>query len=313
MAAMLLMASLLGDPAPVDPALISEAARAGLAADAARPPSGPTMADRRARSEAIQQEIGRARMARDAVTMREATLAGVPVRVFEPQAGAHPGVILLNLHGGGFLVDAGSITEAAPLAALTGRQVISVRYRLAPEHPYPAGVEDALAVYRAIAAAHPDDRIVLFGTSAGASLAAQLVARLKHDGDALPAALGFFSGTADFAQWGDSLDLFGDRGAARAVIGAYLGERAAEDIEVSPLRGDLAGWPPTLCLSSSRDLLLSATAAFCRALDEAGAPATLIVFDGLPHAFWSYIDAPETDAAFRAMARHLSLTTEFRP
>lgn len=307
---LMLATVLIGGPVvpAVAPDLLSDAARAGLEADAARPPVGPALSDRRARAEAIQQEIGRARMTRYGVTMREAQIGDTPVRVFEPAAGAAPGVILMNLHGGGFIVDAGSMTETAPLAALTGRQVVAVRYRLAPESPFPAAVEDALSVYREISSTHPDARIVLFGTSAGATLAAELVARLRREGEPLPAALGFFSGTADLAGGGDSLDLFGDRSAAAAVLGACLGARSGRDVEASPLRGDLTDWPPTLCLSSSRDLLLSSTAAFCRALDEAGVSAKFVVFDALPHAFWAYVDAPETDAAFRTMARHLSLS-----
>jgi len=307
---LMLTTALIGDPVvpPVAPDLLSDAARAGLEADAARPSAGPALRDRRARAEAIQQEIGRARMARYGVTMREALMGDTPVRVFEPAAGAAPGVILMNLHGGGFIVDAGSMTETAPLAALTGREVVTVRYRLAPEHPFPAAVDDAASVYREISSTYPDARIALFGTSAGATLAAELVARLRREGEPMPAALGFFSGTADLAGGGDSLDMFGDRSAAAAVLGAYLGARSAQDVEASPLRGDLTGWPPTLCLSSSRDLLLSSTAAFCRALDEAGVSARLVVFDALPHAFWAYVDAPETDAAFRTMARHLSLS-----
>ncbi len=169
-----------------------------------------------------------------------------------------------------------------------------------------------MSVYRALRSTRPDARIVLFGTSAGATLAVELIARLRLDGEPLPAALGFFSGTADLASGGDSLDLFGDRAAASAVLGAYLGSRSPQDVAASPARGDLTDWPPTLCISSSRDLLLSSTAAFCRGLDEAGVAANLIVFDGLPHAFWSYIDAPETDAAFRAMARHLSPTEPWK-
>ncbi len=307
---------LAGQSHPVAPqaasGVISRAAQAGLDEDAARSPAGPTTADRRGRAEAIQQEMGRDRMARDGVTMEETAIANVPVRVFEPGAGARPGVILLNLHGGGFIVDAGSMTETAPLAALTQRQVIAIRYRLAPEHPFPAAVEDALSVYRALRSTRPDARIVLFGTSAGATLAVELIARLRLDGEPLPAALGFFSGTADLASGGDSLDLFGDPAAASAVLGAYLGAGSPQDVAASPARGDLTDWPPTLCISSSRDLLLSSTAAFCRGLDEAGVAANLIVFDGLPHAFWSYIDAPETDAAFRAMARHLSPTEPWK-
>lgn len=279
----------------------SAEARAGLAANDARTPPPATIEGRRAWSEAVQQEIGRPRLAHYRVAMAESRLAGVSVRIFTPPGARDDGPVLLNLHGGGFVVDAGSITENAALAALTGYRIVAVRYRLMPDHRFPEAVDDALAVYRALVTRHSADRIAVFGTSAGAILSAELVSRLKAEALPLPAALGFFSGSADLMRPGDSMILFGDPQTAAALGRAYADDPA--DPLVSPLRGSLAGWPPTLCLSSGRDFLLSATADFCRALDKAGVSANLILFDGLPHAFWSYIDAPETDAAFEAMAR----------
>lgn len=292
------------------PETLSVQARAGLIANDARPPEPATMDDRRARAETIQQDIGQARLKRYGVTMTETLVAGVPVRVFAPKDIRADAPILMNLHGGGFVVDSGSITENAAVAALTGYRVIAVRYRLAPEHLFPAAVEDALAVYRTLLAERPRPRIGLYGTSAGAVLSAELVARLRAGGLPLPVALGFFSGTADLARPSDSLTLFGDPGGATKLAGLYAGKRASADPLVSPLKGNLAGWPPTLCLTSGRDFLLGATADFCRTLDTAGVPANLILFDGLPHAFWSYIDAPETDAAFAAMARFFRIRME---
>ncbi|MFC0205355.1 alpha/beta hydrolase fold domain-containing protein [Novosphingobium soli] len=285
------------------PETLSAEARAGLAANNARAPEPATTEERRARTEAIQQAIGQARLKRYGVTMTETVVAGVPVRMFAPKHMRADTPILLNLHGGGFVVDSGSITENAAIAALTGYRVIAVRYRLAPEHLFPAAVEDALAVYRALLAEQPRRRIGLYGTSAGAILSAELVARLRADGLPLPAALGFFSGTADLIRSSDSLRLFGDPDGAAKLAALYVGKRDPSGPLASPLRGDLSGWPPALCLTSGRDFLLGATADFCRSLDAAGVPANLILFDGLPHAFWSYIDAPETDAAFAAMAR----------
>ena len=288
------------------PDTLSPEARAGLAADAARPPAGPTMTERRARAEAIQQDIGKRQMARYRVAMRETAIAGVPVRIFTPASAARGGGVLLNLHGGGFVVDSGSITENVPVAALTGRTVVAVRYRLSPENRFPAAVDDALAVYRALLAARPGRRIALYGTSAGAVLSGELVARLRAEHLPPPVALGFFSGTGDLTRGGDSLNLFLGAKALDVLKGLYAGDRAARDPALSPALGDLTGWPPTLCISSTRDYLLSATADFCRALDAAGADARLIVHDGLPHAFWSYIEAPESDAAFADMARFLN-------
>lgn len=292
------------------PESLSAKARADLAANDARPAAPPTMAGRRERSEAIQQEIGQPRLKRHGVTMSEGIIAGVPVRIFIPRGMRADAPVLLNLHGGGFIVDAGSITENVDIAALTGYRVVAARYRLSPEHPFPAAVEDALAVYRALLQERPGTRIGLYGTSAGAILSAELIARLRADNVPLPTALGFFSGTADLSQPGDSVALFADLATAAAVSRLYAGKAGLDDPLLSPLRGDLAGWPATLCVSSTRDFLLSASADFCRALDAAGVPSSLVVFDGLPHAFWSYIDGPESDAAFAVMARFLRTKLE---
>jgi len=285
------------------PTFLSPEARAGLAANDARGADPTTLSERRARAEAIQREIGMPRLNRYKVVMKEDVIAGVPVRVFTPASERAGGPVLLNLHGGGFLVDSGSITENAAVAGLTGYRVVAVRYRLSPENPFPAAVDDAERVYRALLRDRPSRRIGVYGTSAGAILSAQLVARLRETRVALPAALGFFSGTADLSANGDTIARFANPAVADAVAAMYAGKRNRADVALSPARGNLAGWPPTLCIASGRDFLLSATTEFCRRLDVAEVPAKLIVYDGLPHAFWSYIDAPETDAAFAAMAR----------
>jgi len=236
----------------------------------------------------------------------------VPVRIFSPPGKAKGGAVLMNLHGGGFVTDAGSITENVAIAALTGYRVVAVRYRLAPEHPFPAALDDALAVYRALLKQAPGGRIGVYGTSAGAILSAELVARLRAAHLPQPAALGFFSGTADFGATGDSVSLFANPAALAAVTSAYLGGTDPATPGLSPARGDLKGWPATLCVASTRDFLLSATAGFCRKLDAAGVDARLVVFDGLPHASWLYTAAPGSDGARAAMARFLSARLEGR-
>jgi acetyl esterase/lipase len=289
---------------PPYPQTLSEAARRGLAENASRR-LAPTLAEQRAAIDAIQQDIGSRQLARYHVTMKDGVLGGVPVRIFTPVNPLHDGAILLNFHGGGFLLDSGSRTENIPLAALTRRTVVSVLYRLAPEHPFPAAVDDAFAAYRELLKTHRPKQIAVFGTSAGAVLSAELVERLRQNHMTPPAALGFFSGTGDFADLGDSAVVFGGP-LASSQLTPYLAGHSPSDPALSPAYGELSGWPPTLCVSSTRDILLSATATFCRKLDEAGSPAKLVVFDGLPHAFWSYIEAPESDAAFDTMARFLN-------
>ena len=283
---------------------ISAEARASLAADAARPAAGPSLTERRARIEAIQQEIGGRMLARYAVTMEQDVIADVPVRIFTPSGWKPGGAMLMNLHGGGFVVHSGSRTENVPIAALTGHRVVAVLYRLSPEHQFPAALDDAEAVYRALLTEMDGRRFGVYGTSAGAILTAELVARLKAREVPLPASVGFFSGTADLAAADDAMQLFGGSGMTD-VAKMYAGKHALTDPAVSPLYSELNGWPPTLCLSSGRDFLLGATASLCRALDVAGGAATLHLFDGLPHAFWAYVEAPESDAAFVMMARFL--------
>ena len=87
---------------------------------------------------------------------------------------------------------------------------------------------------------------------------------------------------------------------------AYVGAADPGDPLLSPTRGDLSGFPPTLCLSSGRDVLLSGTVNLCRALTDAGVAAELAVYDALPHAFWSVMLAPESDDAFRRMSSFLT-------
>ena len=263
----------------------------------------------------VQQELGTALLERHRVTMEEAFIAGVPVRIFTPPAVAaqNRGSLLLNLHGGGFTVDAGSVTENAAVAAYAGLRVIAARYRLAPEHSFPAAVDDAEAVYRALLKDHEAGRIGLYGTSAGACLCAQLLVRLREQHDPLPCAFGFFTGTADLSRSGDSEFFFrpaGDPALIDSQFSAYLKDNDRLSPQISPIFSDLTGFPPTLCIAGTRDFMLSQTALFHRALLDAGVDARLQIFEAMPHAHWIYLDLPESDQAFIAMAgffrRHLA-------
>lgn len=297
---------------PWPPTVSPEAAQAVAAMQAMPAPDAPpTTAQMRQFADAIQQHLGQAQLARYGVTLGADELDGVPVRTFAPgpegaqaSGGAEP-TILLNLHGGGFMVDSGSMTENIALCARTRLSVVSALYRMAPEHPFPAAVDDALAVYRRLLRTHAPGRIGLYGTSAGAILAAQLLVRLKAEGEPLPAALGFFSGTADLARDGDCESYLPrvPTGSIVKSLSPYAGDTPRQTPALSPIFADLSGFPPTLTLASTRDQLLSHTAMFHRALVCAGVEAELIVFEALPHAFWAYIEAPETDEAFDHMAR----------
>ncbi len=303
---------------PPPPESLSEQARAQLTAAASAPSNAApmTVTQMRAFSDQFQQIWSARQKAKYAVIIADDVIAGVPVRRISPAGATDSQRILLNLHGGGFEIDSGSLTENIPIAALTGISVIAVRYHLAPENPFPAAVNDALAVYRVLLKTHQPKDIAVYGTSAGAVLGPELIARIIAEKLPIPAALGVFSGDSDLARTGDSARLFPLQTGGQtyaAVVAAYAGSTALTNPALSPIYGDLTKFPATLCIASGRDVLLSGTVNFCRRLDRDGVSVHLIVYDGLPHAFWGYIDAPETDEAYQAMAGFLARRLNAKP
>ena len=146
------------------------------------------------------------------VTVKDSTVAGVPVREVVPTTIKHKDHVLICLHGGGFDADSGSYSESIPVAGLTGMRVVSVLYRLAPEHPFPAGVEDVIAVYKELLKTYKPNRIGIFGSSAGAGLTLQAAVKIKQLKMPMPAALGPFSAPASMADGGDSRSLYNTDG-----------------------------------------------------------------------------------------------------
>ncbi len=222
----------------------------------------------------------------------------------------HTDRVLMCVHGGGFDSDSGSFTEAIPLANLTRTRVVSVLYRLAPEHPYPAALDDAVAVYKELLKTYKPAKIAVFGTSAGAILTGEIAARLKQLSLPEPGALGIFSGLGDFTDTADSGELFTLTGftgplspTPQPILPAYVAKTDRHDPVLAPNGGDLHGLPPTLFITGSRDLLLSTTADMERAWRRDGVPTQMVLFDGLPHAFWNDVSLPESREAYAVMAR----------
>ena len=249
------------------------------------------------------------------VTIANDTMAGVPVRRVTPLhvPAANADKVLLDLHGGGFDSDSGSYTETIPIAYYARVPVVAALYRLAPEHPFPAAVDDAVAVYRELLKTHKPEQIAIYGTSAGAILTGEVAVQLKQLSLPEPAALGIFSGFGDFARSGDSVHLYGLRGLTGYLAPpgeekplSYVGNADLKNPVLSPMYADLKGMPPALFVTSGRDLLLSGTTDLDRAFLRAGDDARLMVFDGLPHAFWYNPELPESIEANRAMAKFLA-------
>ena len=295
---------------PLPPDLSAEAkARMRVAVtDEMRP---ETMAARRKHTDEWQERAGKQSQELYPVNVAKDEIEGVPVRVITPlkMTAANKERVLINLHGGGFNSDSGSLTESVPIANLTGIKVIAVLYRLAPEHPYPAALDDALVVYATLLKTYKPEHIAVYGTSAGAILTAELAVRIKQVGLPMPAALGIFSGMGDMARKGDSIAMYALEGLSGhldpptpAVDKDYLGATDPRDPVVSPVFADLHGMPPSLFITSGRDLLLSGTCILHRAYLRAGVDAQLIVFEGLPHAFWNDTTLPETKEAYGDMS-----------
>ena len=302
------------------PTTISPEAQKVLArveSDAAVP---QTLEQRRTGTDKWQAGAGEASKKLYPVNVTADFIAGVPVRVVTPLTitPEKRGRVLLNLHGGGFNSDSGSLTESIPIANLTGTKVIAVLYRLAPEHPFPAGLDDAVAVYKELLKSCKPGHIGIYGTSAGAILTAEVTVKLKQLGLPLPGATGIFSGMGDFSQAGDSIAFYALNGFSGHLdqpkpnsheLEYYAGSTDLKEPVLSPLYADLTGFPPTLFITSGRDLLLSGTTILHRAYLRAGADAQLVVFEALPHAFWNNPTLPETREAHQLMAsffdRHL--------
>jgi len=250
------------------------------------------------------------------VEVQEIEIAGVRCHLVKPHdiPEENKGLTLMNLHGGGFVMGSGSLVEAIPIAHQAKVPVIAVDYRLAPEHPYPAAVDDAVAAYRTMLEHHRPDQIGIYGSSAGGFLTGQTIMRLEREGLPLPACCGIFTAGGDLSDFGDTAKIFTLMGFwgdlilptdhEISEIRAYLGDADPKSPEVSPIYGDLSRFPPTLLMSGTRDAVLSATASFHRALRRAGAAADLFVFEAMPHAHWYMFHLPEAQEAIGVMCDH---------
>jgi acetyl esterase/lipase len=282
---------------PVSPILSPEAQKWSARFRPGPNGGSPSVADLRVQADATQKRTTIVAQTLYPTDLAPATIAGIPVKIVTPPhiPAAKKDRILICLHAGGFVADWGSATESIPVASLTQTKVISVLYRLSPENAFPAAVDDVIAVYKELLKTHRATDIGMYGSSAGATLTAEVTAKLKQQHVALPGALGVFSGFGDFSRSNDSLEMFGLFGLsgtstsdnAGIGIAAYVGSTDRRDPILSPLFSDVHAFPPTLFLTSTRDLLLSGTTMLHKAFFEAGVDAELVVFEGLPHAFWA--------------------------
>jgi monoterpene epsilon-lactone hydrolase len=249
------------------------------------------------------------------VRLTSAELGGVPV-IFIDIEGVQAQGTILHVHGGGFAVGSarGSVGLASLLARKTGLRAVSIEYRLAPEHPYPAALQDVTAAYRALLE-QTDQPIVVTGESAGGNLAIELLIAGKPDAHVMPAATVLFSPMTDLTVTADSYRANAQADpnitaqAIRTRVQDYLGGTGtpATDPLVSPVFADLTGLPPLLVQAGSDEVLLDdATRLGAKAAADDVA-VTIDITPGVPHVFQAF--APlldEGDAALDRAARFIT-------
>jgi acetyl esterase/lipase len=228
------------------------------------------------------------------VTIVPQVIGGVRCYAVTPRV-VKPGYrnrILFGLHPGGWVSGAGEsgLTEAIVISGLIGSKVIAVDYRLLPDHPFPAAMDDAMAVWKELIKLDRPGNIAVFGSSVGGSMVLSLVQRAKQEGLPLPGAV--MSGTpfSDLSKTGDTYftndgvdrDLSYD-GFWEAVVKLYADGRDLKDPLLSPVYGDFGGFPPTYLVAGTRDLFLSNAVRVQQKLLQAGVPTQLEIEEGQSH------------------------------
>jgi epsilon-lactone hydrolase len=258
------------------------------------------------------------------VRIESRMIGGVHTEIFTPNEGvpaSNAKRILINLHGGAFLVGsryAGQV-ESIPIAVLGRVKVISVDYRMAPEHGFPAASDDVVAVYRTLLEEHAPQSIGIYGFSAGGLLTAQTVARLQADGLPLPGAVGMLCGAA--CHWAD-----GDSGQfTAALVGTrpeslnevpYFKHAHPNDPLVEPVHfpAVMARFPPSLLMSATRDVSLSSVVHTHSRLVALGVAADLHVWEGLGHGFlYDDADLPQAREGYNVIIRFFERHLGRRP
>jgi acetyl esterase/lipase len=221
--------------------------------------------------------------------------------------------LLVHLHGGGNVLYPGEsgAGEGMLMAGFGKYRVVSIDYRTAPDFPFPAPLDDAMAVWRTLVSRHDPRAMAIFGSSSGGGLTFATILRAKAEGLPLPAVIAPGTPWVDLTGSGDSIManafvdnvLVASTGWAGAAAGLYAAGHDLRDPLISPIFGDFTGFPPAILTSGTRDLFLSNTVRAHRKLLAAGVDARLQVFEGQSHAQFLDPFLPETEQAFNEIAR----------
>ncbi len=243
-----------------------------------------------------------------AVTVGAERMGGIgSYRVTPPEIDPrHRDHLFVYVHGGAYVLNAGEagLPEAILIAARTKMPVLSVDYRMPPKYPFPAALDDVIAIWEQLLATHSATSVAMGGVSAGGGLILAAVQKLISGGGQIPGAL--YAGTpwTDLTKTGDSYHT--NEGADRLLVTydgflasaahLYAGSRDLTDPLISPVYGDFTGFPPTFLVTGTRDLFLSNTARTHTKLRAAGVTADLLVFEGVSHGDYA-IEATSPESA----------------
>lgn len=250
--------------------------------------------------------------------VEEKEIAGVPVVISTPKEyeTSNKGKIAIFFHGGAYTMHDHRYYHmvSAPVCHAMGVRVCSVGYRLAPQHPYPAGLEDGVAVYEALIKELGPANVVMYGDSAGAGLILAILQIAREKGLPMPAGIALMSPWLDVTQASDSLvtlegadPIMGYDRTLRASAEAYVGAADPKDPRISPLYGQYdSSHPDVYLIGGGRDAVVSDLFRIQRAFRKALVGVTVDVFEGMWHDFCYNPDLPESQEATQAIAQFLT-------
>ncbi|AMM18890.1 alpha/beta hydrolase [Frondihabitans sp. PAMC 28766] len=256
----------------------------------------------------------------DDVRTTDIVLGGVPaIDVTVDGASASSDDVVFYLHGGAYVMGsaAGSVGLASDIARRSGARVVTVDYRLAPEHPYPAALDDAVAAYEALVSHQDPAHIALVGESAGGGLVFATLVALRERGLPMPRAAVALSPWADLTVSGSTavskadVDVSVSVPGLRLRAGQYIGDADPRTATLSPVFADLHDLPPVLIQSGSNEVLLDDSLRLAAAAAIADVAVRLEVTPGAPHVFQAFAAIlTEGDAALESVAAFLRAALE---
>ncbi len=254
---------------------------------------------------------------RPPVTVKKSEIAGVTVRTVTPADidSANENRLFVHVHGGAYVFNGGSagVREAILIASRARISVMSIDYRMPPEHPFPAAVDDVVAVWKSLLRDRPAKSMALGGTSAGGGLTLASTLRFMQLHLEMPGALWAGTPWADLTKTGDShftnegidRNLVSYHGLLEGAAKLYADGRDLKTPLISPVYGDFKGFPPTYLVTGTRDLFLSDTVRVHRKMRVAGVVADLNVYEGVSHGGYTFADSPELQQAYGELGAFL--------